>query len=148
MQVHVIEARDLKGRDWGGISDPVCVVSCMKQKRATRIFKKVNSCVWDQVRAVSTQTLFFQAALNSAAHFFQVITFEYKDLDVHEVEMAQLNVSVFDANVVTRDELIGSYDFDLASIYAQPNHEIFRRWLALSDVTDEFEGVQCVVPKC
>jgi hypothetical protein len=143
VQVHVIEARDLKGRgnsqslvlflfshlflislflcdpDWGGISDPVCVVSCMKQKRATRIFKKMSNCVWDEV-----------------------ITFEFSDLDVVEVEQAQINISVYDANVVTRDELIGSYNFDLASIYAQPNHEIFRRWLALSDVTDENEGIQ------
>jgi hypothetical protein len=61
---------------------------------------------------------------------------------VVEVEQAQLTISVFDANVISRDEMIGCYDFDLASIYAQKNHEVFRSWLALSDVTDENEGVQ------
>jgi hypothetical protein len=36
----------------------------------------------------------------------------------------------------------GAYDFDMSAVYSELNHEVYRRWLVLSDVTDEFEGVQ------
>ncbi len=39
VQVHLIEGRDFKGRDMTAMSDPVVVVSCMKQKRSSKIHK-------------------------------------------------------------------------------------------------------------
>ena len=47
--MHIIEAKGLKGKDWGGISDPVGVVSCLRQKKHTKIFKKTTSAVFDEI---------------------------------------------------------------------------------------------------
>lgn len=38
--------------------------------------------------------------------------------------------------------LAGAFDLDLSYVRAQPGHEIFRRWVALSDTTGERKGVQ------
>lgn len=119
VQVHVIEARDLKARDFGDTSDPVVVVKCGTQKRATKIHKKCFSAVFDEV-----------------------IVFEFKDLEPAEVEQMKVSLQVFDANVMLRDVLIGGYEFDLSTIYSQKYHEFYRRWVALSDTSDDFEGVQ------
>jgi hypothetical protein len=51
--------------------------------------------------------------------------------------------SVFDSNVVLRNELIGRYVFDVASVYVNPDHEFYRQWVAVTDDEDERdEGIQ------
>ena len=40
IQVHVIEARDLKPRDFGDTSDPVAEVCVMSAKKSTQIHKE------------------------------------------------------------------------------------------------------------
>ena len=49
IQVHIIEARDLKGRGWNAMSDPVCFIEVMDQKQGTEIKKNTVNCIWDQV---------------------------------------------------------------------------------------------------
>ena len=40
------------------------------------------------------------------------------------------------------DALIGAFSVDLSYIYQLKNHELYRRWVALTDTTDETEGIQ------
>jgi hypothetical protein len=43
---------------------------------------------------------------------------------VPQLEKQVIEVSVFDANKVTRNSLIGLYEFDLLNVYYNPNHEV------------------------
>eukprot|EP00002_Diphylleia_rotans_P036357 TRINITY_DN799_c0_g1_i1.p1 TRINITY_DN799_c0_g1~~TRINITY_DN799_c0_g1_i1.p1 ORF type:complete len:1445 (-),score=361.51 TRINITY_DN799_c0_g1_i1:290-4624(-) len=119
VQVHIIEARGLKPRDMSGTSDPICVVEAFGMKYSTEVKKKVLSCVWDRT-----------------------FIFEEKNMQAIDVECSKVNVSVFDHNGISRNELIGSYEFGMSYVYNQKNHEIWRVWVPLTDVTDENEGVQ------
>jgi C2 domain len=104
------------------MSDPVVVVQMdckQKQKQQTRILKKNLNPVFDQM-----------------------LVFEFKDLEPLEVEATRIKVSVMDANTFTRNALIGAYFFDMGGVYYNQHHEIFRQWVALTDVTDEREGIQ------
>ena len=47
--VHIIEAKDLKGEDSSGTSDPVTIVRLLGQKQSTKIRKKCTACTWDDV---------------------------------------------------------------------------------------------------
>eukprot|EP01083_Nonionella_stella_P051226 136023_1 len=119
VQVHVIEARDLKGRGVGDMSDPVTKVEVLGQKRSTQIQKSCLSCVFDQV-----------------------LTFEFPKLDANELQEGKIKIDVLDANTIRRNVLIGSYELDLTHVYFSKYHEIHRAWLALSDITDKHEGIQ------
>jgi hypothetical protein len=119
IQVHIIEARDLKGRGVGDMSDPVVKVECFNQKKATSIKKTTLSPRWDEC-----------------------LYFEIKDLDPKQLESEKIRLFVMDANTFRKDVLIGAFEFDASMCYFEPNHEVFRKWIALSDVTDAHEGIQ------
>jgi len=118
VRVHVIEARELQPRDRNGMSDPVCFVSVLNQKKNTVTHKKTTICTWDHL-------MFFEHS-KSPEEFFK----------------GKINISVMDANTVLRNVEIGSYEFDLATVYEAENHELYRKWIALVDKTGEFPGVQ------
>lgn len=48
IQVHFIEVRDVKGRNAGGLSDPVCVATVLGQKQHTSIKKRMSSGLFDE----------------------------------------------------------------------------------------------------
>lgn len=50
IHVHIIEARDLKPRDAGDTSDPVCEVSVMGVKKSTQIHKEFGPLFYDMYR--------------------------------------------------------------------------------------------------
>lgn len=104
VQVHVIEARQLKAENASGTSDPVCYVEVGKEKQHTAIHKDTTSCVFDH-------------------HMF----FNLPRMTKAEVEAITVKISVFDANLVARDELIGRFTFDALEVYYQPNHQYYRR---------------------
>eukprot|EP00736_Rhodelphis_marinus_P008914 Rmarinus@m.15525 len=119
IQVHVIEAKDLKGRDSSGMSDPVTVVEIMGQRRSTVIKKETLSCIWNQL-------LFFDFHIEDPA----------------ELEAGRINLTVNDANMILSDTLIGTYELDCMYVWKRERHELYKQWVALSDVTDQHEGIQ------
>eukprot|EP00808_Paulinella_micropora_P000520 g82182.t1 len=112
IRVHLIECRDLKGRDVSGLSDPVCRVTCMKQKQHSKIHKQT-----------------------AAPQFDEVLVFDFKDKHPNEMEAASIIVQVLDSNTFRSDKLIGAFCFDVGDIYYKPDHEVFRQWVALTDPT-------------
>ena len=56
IQVHIIEARELKARDAGDTSDPVCEVQVMGQKKSTAIHKELSFFF---LRKIATNTFIF-----------------------------------------------------------------------------------------
>lgn len=51
VQVHVIEAREIRPKDLNGLSDPVVCVEALGQKKYTAIVHGQLSCVFDEVRS-------------------------------------------------------------------------------------------------
>ncbi|KAJ3448836.1 c2 calcium-dependent membrane targeting [Anaeramoeba flamelloides] len=117
VRVHIIEARELKGRGKNLMSDPLTYITLDGQKQHTKIFKNTTSCTFDH--------LFFY-------------DFKWKP---EEVLKKKLLVQVMDSNTIRRNVLIGQYEFDVLYVYGEPDHEIWHKWLLLTD-TDSNEGAQ------
>ncbi|EQC29478.1 hypothetical protein SDRG_12726 [Saprolegnia diclina VS20] len=108
IQVHVIEARDLVGKDATGTSDPVVFVDVLDQTQHTATKKQTLSAVWDDI-----------------------LIFNFRELDKEIVEMGAIKLRVMDANTLTRAELIGETQFDTSFVYSHINHQICNQWLGL-----------------
>jgi hypothetical protein len=119
VQVHVIEARDLKGRGQGDMSDPVVSVQVFGHTQHTDIKHNALSPAFDQV-----------------------LYFHKKHVQPDEIHTEKIRIAVLDANTFSRNVLIGAFDFDIARIYYSDNHEIFRSWVALTDTSGTHQGIQ------
>ncbi|KAJ6247531.1 c2 calcium-dependent membrane targeting [Anaeramoeba flamelloides] len=117
VRVHVIEARELKGKGKNGLSDPLVQISIDGQKQHTKVFKNTSSCTFDHL-------------------FFYDFKWKPQDFMKHKVL-----VQVMDSNTVKRNVLIGQYELDAAYVYGESDHEIWHKWLLLTD-TDSSEGSQ------
>lgn len=47
-----------------------------------------------------------------------------------------IRIEVMNANVVTKNDLIGAYTFDASQVYYQKDHEMYRKWVALMNDED------------
>eukprot|EP01083_Nonionella_stella_P304465 1058238_1 len=110
VQVHIQELRDLVGVDWGETSDPVVTVTIMDQKKST---KKIE----DKTNITLNQILFFSL----------------KALEPRQLLRTKCVVHVFDHNLIFPNKMIGSFEFNLGSIYYKKHHEIYNQWVALSN---------------
>lgn len=71
---------------------------------------------------------------------------------VQQMEAEVVRISVYDANTLLRNELIGTFQLDLSYVYFQPHHEVHRQWVALTHTDLAVPGVQvghkrCSVPR-
>eukprot|EP00741_Cyanophora_paradoxa_P024855 tig00000310_g23996.t1 len=117
--VHILEVKELKGRDNGGTADPQVVVEVFEVKKKTSYKRRTLSCIFDEM-----------------------LTYEFKLEDASELEMGKVTVTVNDWNRILRDTPIGMYEFDIAYVYDQPDHELYKAWVPLTDPLDAYEGVQ------
>ena len=75
--------------------------------------------------------------------FDDVFFFQKRDMQPYELEEATVRVAIYDADTYTRDDLIGSVNFDLQSIYFRKNHEMYMQWVAVTDDENPLDkGVQ------
>eukprot|EP01122_Echinamoeba_exundans_P013557 TRINITY_DN5939_c0_g1_i1.p1 TRINITY_DN5939_c0_g1~~TRINITY_DN5939_c0_g1_i1.p1 ORF type:complete len:1400 (-),score=332.16 TRINITY_DN5939_c0_g1_i1:124-4323(-) len=116
VRVHIIEARNLKGKDATGMSDPVCSVEVFGKIQSTKQYKETVSALFDR-------WFLFEASQGQIAG-------------------QKLDIKVFDANMVLRNVLIGRHTLDLEWIHSQKNHEIFAKWLLLSKPNGKNPGSQ------
>lgn len=121
VQVHVIEARDLKGENFDGTSDPIVQVECFGQKQHTRVVKSCNSCVFDEL-----------------------LIFNLKNVDKEQFMQGVVRVTCKSSVKIGHSPMIGSYAFDASTIYqSNKDHELYRQWVALMDDEDADDvGVQ------
>ncbi|KAG7387141.1 hypothetical protein PHYPSEUDO_014661 [Phytophthora pseudosyringae] len=110
VQVHVIEARDLKGENLSGTSDPYCQVEIMGVSKKTSTKYDTLGCVFDEI-----------------------LFFNFANIGRHELREASIKIAVYDKEKVLKDNLIGIYQLDCLSVYAQPDHELYRQWIAIHD---------------
>jgi hypothetical protein len=52
-------------------------------------------------------------------------------LDADDFSDSVIKIMVYDADSLTRNDLIGSYNLDAMYIYQQPNHELWKQWAGL-----------------
>ena len=114
VQVHIIECRDLAGEDASGSCDPVITVTVLDQSQTTSIKEQVRDVVFDEL-----------------------LFFNFKGIGREELGDGTVKVSCFDADTIGRNDLVGSYQFDLMGVYYKDSHEIYRSWVALIDPEDE-----------
>ncbi|KAL3661972.1 hypothetical protein V7S43_012779 [Phytophthora oleae] len=120
VQVHIIEARDLKGENLSGTSDPYCQVEILGKSRKTATKYDTLGCVFDEI-----------------------LFFNFPNIGRHELREASINISVYDKERILKDNLIGIYQLDCLSVYAQPDHELYRQWIAVHDNLNEKDrGIQ------
>ena len=121
LNVDIIEARNLSGKDSSGMSDPMVEVKVktksQTKKENTTIKKETVSCVWDET-----------------------LTFETK-LSEDEYRTGSIEVTVFDSNI-TKNEVIGAFSFGLADTYLKEHRELHKVWVALGDPTMKLKGIQ------
>ena len=121
IQVHIIEARDLKAENADGSSDPCVFVECFGKKQHTRVIKGQLNCVWDEM-----------------------LIFNLKAMSKETFQDGVIQIAVRDANLpFLKKKMIGSYAFDATSVYFGKDHEFYRQWVALMDDEDAGDtGVQ------
>lgn len=106
-------------RDFGDTADPVCIIEVMEQKKSTAIHKDSLNVLFDER-----------------------ITYNFENLDPKKLAQGKISIEVYDSNMIRSNQLIGSFEFDLQTIYYSEHHELYQQWIGLTDVTDANEGVQ------
>ena len=111
VQIHVIEGRDLTGKDAGGTSDPVVTITIFGEDKSTKKIKnETKNPRWDEV-----------------------LYFELNKLEPDQLSQGTALIEVFDENIWTRNDLIGVFEFDLSWIYYREHHEVYNQWIALTN---------------
>jgi len=129
LTVHIIEVRELRATDPDGSADPVVIVEVdcgvgKKQKAVTRVVNNDRNAVFDES-----------------------FKFEFQGLTRPDLEMAQIVVTVVDADISVAGhgagDVIGSWTADvLDTIYTLPSHEYYRQYVCLenTEATKEEES--------
>ena len=53
VQIHIIEAQDMKVEGYGGASNPFVTIKCLGQIQKTNVRKGTNSCIFNEVKATN-----------------------------------------------------------------------------------------------
>jgi hypothetical protein len=97
--------------DLNGLADPLVLVEVLKNKRFTKI----------KAGALS-------------ATFNELFTFNFDQLETGDLEAASIKITVYDADTFTSNDLVGAFSLSVPFVYAQPDHELHRQWLMLTDL--------------
>lgn len=128
VQVTIIEARHLAGKNDSGMSNPFVKIKCSSLPvQTSEVIQDTLSPSWNQS-----------------------FTFQGLKLYKQELETTELSFEVFSKNSFFGNSLIGRYAINLSTLYKNANHEFFNSWLTLSnpDDPDEAQGyllVDCFV---
>lgn len=95
-------------------ADPLVEIEVLNEVQATKHKE-------DTLSPIYNETLFFQ----------------FQGLKVMDLEIAQMDIRIFDHNTFSRNSLLGQFSLDLEYIYqASPHHDIFHKWVAMVDPDD------------
>lgn len=80
----MIEARELKGVDSGGTSDPICVVTVMGRKQETEKYHKVARTAARRERGQVTTVI-----------MDKLLFFEFDNLTEEEIQRGTINIEMY-----------------------------------------------------
>ena len=129
IQVQILEAKDIIPHKSVGMAmfsnnqgswDPIVEVKIGGQSKRTE--SQSNT-----LNPIFNETLFFQIDKVSAT----------------ELEQTVIDLSLSDYNSFSTNSFIGKFTIDAAYIYQMnPDHELYRKWVILTDTTDATEGAK------
>lgn len=129
IQVQLLEARDIIPNKSIGMSvfsnkegscDPLIEVAVGKIKKRTEY--QTNT-----LNPIFNETLFFML----------------EDVSPTQLEQTVIKLSLYDHNTLATNSFLGCFTIDAAYIYQMnADHELYRKWVLLTDTTDATEGVK------
>ena len=117
VQVTIMEARQLKGKDASGTSDPFVKITVGNlPAQVTTTALGAASAVWNQ-------------------------SFTFTNLFINDIEFEKFEIliEVIDMNKFQTNSLIGLYSIGLATLYRSSNRELYNTWLALMHPSHNLE---------
>jgi hypothetical protein len=129
IQVQILEARDIVPHKSIGMS----------------IFSN-NEGSWDPMVEVKVggKTKRTEQQTNTLSPIFnETLFFTLEDVSEFQLEQTVISISLFDYNWLSTNSFLGKFTIDAAYIYQMnPDHELFRKWVIMTDTTDATEGVK------
>ncbi|KAF0909551.1 hypothetical protein E2562_037185 [Oryza meyeriana var. granulata] len=114
LNVHVIEARNLRAMDSNGFSDPYVKLQLGKQRFKTKVVKKNLNPTWDQ-------------------------EFSFSVGDVRDV----LKLYVYDEDMIGIDDFLGQVKVPLEDVLAADNYSLGTRWFQLLPKGKADKAIDC-----
>ena len=114
IRVYVHEGRNLSG----GNLHPVCNVTIGKQSKHTRVQRSTAKPQWEEV-------LIFD---------FNISPLELCDLPIV--------IEVLNSKKLRSDCLVGSFKFELGTVYEHSEHALWHKWILLTDPLDKESGAK------
>ena len=75
--------------------------------------------------------------------FNETLYFEFANVSTIELQQTVIEISLYDHNTLATNSFLGKFTVDAAFIYQMnSDHELYRKWVILSDTTDSTEGVK------
>ena len=75
--------------------------------------------------------------------FNETLYFHLKGTSQSELEQTVITLSLYDHNSFAFDSFLGRFTVDAAYIYQMnDDHELYRRWVCLTDTSDATEGIK------
>lgn len=75
--------------------------------------------------------------------FNETLYFELTDVSEIQLEQTVIELSLYDHNSLATNTFLGKFTVDAAYIYQMnSDHELYRKWVILTDTTDATEGVK------
>jgi hypothetical protein len=112
IHVHIIEGRDLEGKNTNKMSDPIAQIRIGPTcgiKQTTSYRENTLNVVWDD-------------------NFL----FDNVGLTEEEFQTEQITIEVVDRQVYTKNQFIGSFQLSLSKVYREQTHHLYRQWFTLT----------------
>ena len=103
VRVRIFEASDLIPIEDTGTAQTFAVVECLGKREKTQVVKDTLSPLYDKS-----------------------FNFEFSGMDKGRLEAGKIKLEVWEYNRFFANELLGSYEIDLTSVYYQPDHQFYR----------------------
>lgn len=126
----LVQVQDLKAENANGLSDPIVYVEVMGQKQHTKVKKNTLSCVFDDLFFFNFKGLEKEELEEAVIKVgtTAALTTSLHCTALHSLHCtAHIQISVFDANFISKNELIGAFTIDATHVYLQEHHEVYKQ---------------------
>lgn len=139
-----VQVQDLKAENANGLSDPIVYVEVMGQKQHTKVKKNTLSCVFDDLFFFNFKGLEKEELEEAVIKVGTTAALTPSLTTLHCTALhsltAHTQISVFDANFISKNELIGAFTIDATHVYLQEHHEVYKQVQPIPTHTAPHQG--------